>query len=605
MTDTPTPAGRSGGLSISVKLPLAIGGLLILGVVIGAWVTFDSVRQAALRNTTERLGAVTQQLNGMLSTSAAQIRKAMHTAADTLPVQAFITGPTDATRAAALVIIAPPGQQKQTPVAEIRDVHGQLLLSSGDVTKWTDPAIDSMLVETSLMDRTGVIGHFHAVGDTVLFAVASPIEIQGRIRAILILWQRITGERAAREQLSGLIGPSARFYLGNPGATLWTDLVGVVPAPPIRVDTASGVLNYVRPDSGAIVSMARTVTGTPWVILIEFTRAEAMAGTTRFLKRLSLIGGIILVILLLGTWWLSRLITRPLNSLTRSVETVASGDYTQPIAPESADDEIVRLASAFQVMVHEVRESRHRLEERVEQRTAELKERNEELEAFNYSLAHDLRAPLRAMEGFSQALLEDYGTRLDATGRHYAELVASGAKTMDRMILDLLAYSRIARAELEVAQVNLPQVVRAASAQVAAEISARGAHVKLDTELPDVLGHAPTLVQVFANLLGNGIKFVPANRIPEVHIKAIQQNGDVRIWVEDNGIGIAPQYHEKIFRVFERLNSSEEYTGTGIGLAIVRKGIERMGGTVGLESEPGQGSRFWIELPRGKVHNND
>jgi signal transduction histidine kinase len=584
--------------SIGVKLPLSIGGLLIVGVIIGAWVTFDSVRQAALRSTAGRLDAVTAQLSGMLSGSAAKIHTTMRAAADTAPVQAFIRGPTDATRAAALGVIAPTGQRKQTPVAEIRGVHGELLLSSGDLARWTDPAIDSTLVRAALQDRSGVIGRFHAVGDTVLFAVAAPVEIGGRPRAVLIEWQRITGERSAQEQLSALIGPGARFYLGNPGTAVWTDLVQVAPAPPFRVDTAKGMLSYVRPDSGTTVAMVRAVAGTPWVVLVEFSRSEAMVGATRFLKRLSLITAIILVILVSGTWWLSRSITRPLISLTHDVEAVARGDYTQPIAPASGDDEIVRLASAFQVMVEQVRDSQHELEQRVEQRTAELKERNGELEAFNYSLAHDLRAPLRAMEGFSQALLEDYGTRLDATGRHYAELVADGARTMDRMILDLLAYSRIARAELEVAPVNLPQVVRNATAQVSAEISARGAHVRLDGELPDVVGHAPTLVQVFANLLGNGIKFVPPDRIPEIHIKAIQHNGDVRIWVEDNGIGIAPEHRERIFRVFERLNAAEDYPGTGIGLAIVRKGIERMGGTVGVESEPGLGSRFWVELPR-------
>ena len=116
--------------------------------------------------------------------------------------------------------------------------------------------------------------------------------------------------------------------------------------------------------------------------------------------------------------------------------------------------------------------------------------------------------------------------------------------------------------------------------------------------LPTVLGHGTTLAQVFANLVGNAVKFVPAGRVPEVVIRA-QPNGDrVRVWVEDNGIGIAPEHHERIFRVFERLHRAEDYPGTGIGLAIVRKGVERMGGAVGLESALGSGSKFWIELPR-------
>ncbi|MGH7734252.1 MAG: sensor histidine kinase, partial [Gemmatimonadales bacterium] len=238
------------------------------------------------------------------------------------------------------------------------------------------------------------------------------------------------------------------------------------------------------------------------------------------------------------------------------------------------------------------------LERRVAERTRELKERNEELEAFGYSLAHDLRAPLRAMQGFSQALLEDHSAQLDPTGRHYAELVSEGAQTMDRMILDLLNYSRVARTNLDNGPVDLAQTVSAATRQVKGDLAARRAHLTVDPALPAAVGHPATLVQVFANLIGNAVKFVPADRIPEVRVRAIQRNGTVRVWVEDNGIGIEPQFQQKIFGVFERLHGADEYSGTGIGLAIVRKAMEKMGGAVGVESTVGTGSRFWIELPR-------
>ena len=116
--------------------------------------------------------------------------------------------------------------------------------------------------------------------------------------------------------------------------------------------------------------------------------------------------------------------------------------------------------------------------------------------------------------------------------------------------------------------------------------------------LPTVIGHGPTFAQVLANLVANAVKFVPPERTPEVRILAEPRDGQVRLWVEDNGIGIAPEHHERIFRVFERLHRAIEYPGTGIGLAIVRKAMERMGGRSGVVSEPGRGSRFWIELPR-------
>jgi signal transduction histidine kinase len=231
---------------------------------------------------------------------------------------------------------------------------------------------------------------------------------------------------------------------------------------------------------------------------------------------------------------------------------------------------------------------------------AELEETNAELEAFAYSVSHDLKAPLRGMHGFAQALLEDYGGQLDAEGREYAERIMAAADRLHGMILDLLAYSRISRARLDLQPVSLRKVVGAAMDQLEAQLRERDARVIVREPLPEVAGHEATLVQVVVNLLSNAAKFVPPERNPEVRVWAEGVNGRARLWVEDNGIGVHPDYRQQIFRVFERLHGEESYPGTGIGLAIVRKGIERMGGNVGVESAPGCGSRFWIELSKGE-----
>ncbi len=254
------------------------------------------------------------------------------------------------------------------------------------------------------------------------------------------------------------------------------------------------------------------------------------------------------------------------------------------------------IATAFTAMAHRVRDAHVRLEDQVRERTAELEERNDELEAFGYSISHDLRAPLRAMQGFSQALLEDCGDRLDAMGREYAERIVAGARRMDELIRDLLAYSRVSRAELKLVRVPLTPVAHSALAELSGALRARSASVHVDEPLPAVMGHPATLSQVLTNLLGNGLKFVPPERTPELRVHAERHNGLVRVWVEDNGIGIAPEHQARIFRVFERLHSNDDYPGTGIGLAIVRKAVERMGGQVGVESSLGHGSRFWVEL---------
>ena len=246
-------------------------------------------------------------------------------------------------------------------------------------------------------------------------------------------------------------------------------------------------------------------------------------------------------------------------------------------------------------------EERYRsIREAVERQAAELaarvKDRTAELEAFSYSVSHDLRAPLRAVEGFSQALLEDYGDRLDATGRDYANRLVGAAHNMDALIGDLLAYSRLSRTEMPLGAVNLGEVVAEAVKTMTAEILERKARVAVAPDMPSVIAHRTTLVQVVLNLLRNAVKFMPGGEVPRVNVYANPEGGKVRLYVRDNGIGIDPRHQERSFLPFERLHGADAYPGTGIGLSIVRRGVERMGGRVGVISAVGEGSRFWIEL---------
>lgn len=246
-------------------------------------------------------------------------------------------------------------------------------------------------------------------------------------------------------------------------------------------------------------------------------------------------------------------------------------------------------------LLDQVREMNVSLERRVEDRTRALQEANRELEAFGYSVSHDLRAPLRTLQGFSQALLEDYLADLPEKARKYLERIGVAAARMDELIQDLLTYSRLSRTELRLEPLDLTSVVREVCQQLQAAIEESRAKVEI-TPLPKVRGHHGTLVQIFANLFSNSLKFVSPGEQPAIRVSAEPRGSLVRVWVADNGIGIAPERQERIFEVFQRLHGLETYPGTGIGLAIVKRGAERLGGAAGVESEPARGSRFWVDL---------
>jgi PAS domain S-box-containing protein len=262
---------------------------------------------------------------------------------------------------------------------------------------------------------------------------------------------------------------------------------------------------------------------------------------------------------------------------------------------KQAEESLRQSEERLRAVVEQVREMNVGLERRVEERTRALQEANRELEAFGYSVSHDLRAPLRTLQGFSQALLEDYVAELPPKARGYLERIGVAAARLDELIQDLLTYSRLSRAELRLEPLDLSGVVREACQQLQAVIEESRATVEVGP-LPVVRGHHGTLVQIFANLFSNSLKFVSPGERPAIRISAEPRGSMVRVWIADNGIGIEPEHQERIFEVFQRLHGLETHPGTGIGLAIVRRGAERLGGAAGVESEPGRGSRFWVDL---------
>ena len=244
----------------------------------------------------------------------------------------------------------------------------------------------------------------------------------------------------------------------------------------------------------------------------------------------------------------------------------------------------------------ELEQQARKLEAIVAERTADLESTIAELERFSYSLSHDMRAPLRAIHSFVQIVLEDAHDRLRDEERDFLNKALTGSHRLDRLIQDVLAYSKVTREQINLVQVDIDSLIRQIIAE-RPEFREPKSAITVECPIPQVRGHEAYLTQIITNLLGNAVKFVKPGVRPVVAITCETKESRVRICFSDNGIGIPEDAREKIFGMFQRMHTEKEYSGTGIGLAIVRKAAERMRGSVGVEPKPNGGTRFWLELP--------
>jgi len=238
----------------------------------------------------------------------------------------------------------------------------------------------------------------------------------------------------------------------------------------------------------------------------------------------------------------------------------------------------------------------------VAERTEQLKASNREMEDFVYSVSHDLKAPLRSIVGFSEIISQRYVDELNPEVKKYFDFISEAGQNMAQLIDDLLHYSRIGYREPEI--VDLKAVMDEVERNVNQMLRDTGGKILRRGEFPVVKSSRALLYQILLNLVNNGIKYHREGVSPQVTVKCKWKKNTLILTVKDNGIGVEPQYLEKIFRIFQRLHSQEEYRGTGIGLSIVKKAATMLGGTVTAKSKPGKGSTFTVELPATKEVEN-
>jgi signal transduction histidine kinase len=301
---------------------------------------------------------------------------------------------------------------------------------------------------------------------------------------------------------------------------------------------------------------------------------------------------------LLGTLFvLRRTVTLPVGALARRVRRVARGEYDAPVVGDGPRD-IAELADDIDSMRRQIVDELSQLRaahDRLDAQARDLERSNAELEQFAYVASHDLQEPLRKVASFCQLLEQRYRGQLDERGEQYIDFAVDGAKRMQQLINDLLAFSRVGRTSGDFAPVELAAVARRAVANLDAALAEADAQVEIGA-LPTVLGEASLLTTVFQNLIGNAIKF-RSGPAPQIRLTAEPRDGEWLISCSDDGIGIDAEYAERVFVIFQRLHPKDQYAGTGIGLAMCRKIVEHHGGRIWLDADARPGTTFRFTLP--------
>jgi len=582
--------------SLAIKIPALLLVLLLAALAAMSVASYIEVRGALTGMASSRLRQAADQMANVFALSARQRVAAVKQLMSRSDVQEFLrSGDAALVPSIEAAVRSHLGTAAAIANVELWDAAGTRRLAVGaEFEEVTGTLLDDLKKDLSFDDTA--IGRLRPFADGLRYPVGGRLLRGGEVLGFVVERRRISNPAQTRQTvavLTGLIGNEATMLLGNSDGSIWSDLEVVVPDLPVR-GTEPRLWEYQRSGRPDTFAWATPIAATPWAVVIEFPRAVVLAPSQRLLLRLAAIAAVLLFLAAGAGLVLSRRITTPLRQVTEAAEAVAASKPHVRLDMERGD-EIGRLADSFNTMAEKVEQARADLESRVELRTAELRAANRELEAFSYTVSHDLRAPLRAIAGFVQILEEDHAETFDSEARRALDRVKANARRMGQLIDDLLAFSQIGRTTMLRQSVNMTSLAKTVATEA---VAASGRAIDLTVEdLPDCYGEVALLNQVFVNLVSNAVKFTATTPHPAITIGSHTNNGETVYFVRDNGAGFDDRYAEKLFGVFQRLHRAEDFEGTGVGLAIVHRIITRHGGRVWAEGKPNGGATFYFTIP--------
>ena len=584
---------RTWNWSIERKLPLLVSVLLVAVVLVMLGAAYQQVRTAALSFAAERVTRSTKEWVNVSVRSGAQQRTQLATLVADPGVRDFVASGGKRGRDWALAAMRRIAPDNTPNIAmELWDESGHRLLLRGDSAFASDPA-------PLPASDSGVVSPYRVRRDTLILSDMQAVVRRGPEGPVIgrvVVVRRLNVSALARQMLTGISGGDMSLLIGNADGDPWTDLEKIMPAPPTEARAQHDSIiatAYVRGD--AKIGAAARIPGTPIMFISELSRRQVLAPSRGYLRRMAAIAALIVLVGTLGAWWVSRSITDPLRHLTIAAASIASGDLAQRV-DVPGNDELGRLGNSFNTMAGEVQRARTDLETQVVERTRALSETNAELEAFSYSVSHDLRAPLRAIHGFARILLEDHSAGMDGEAKRVLGVIDENTRRMGQLIDDLLSFFRLGRKELETARVDMAELVRGVVEEVRRHAGDRPLEITVGS-LPPARGDRNMLRQAVMNLLDNASKFTRKRAPGRIEVGHQDNGAEAVYYVKDNGAGFDPRYASKLFGVFQRLHRAEEFEGTGVGLAIVQRVVSRHGGRVWAEGKPDAGATFYFTLP--------